>query len=391
VNQRRSVLIVAGETSGEQHAAGLMRQVTALHPDLAVHWFGSGGEQMAGLGAELLADVSRLAAIGPWDALSHFRDYVRLYRRIVREAASRRPDLAVLVDFPEFNLRLSRDLKRLGIPTCYFIGPQVWAWRQRRVRQVARYVNQMLVIFPFEAEFYAQHGIKARYVGNPTYASLRHLLPLGEPGLPGRPAESPVVALLPGSRRTEVARIFPVLLDAAGYLCERTSAVFRVAKAPAVRREQLECIYKDWAARNRRELPLQVHEEEAVRLLRKADCAIIKSGTSTLEAMVLEVPFAMVYRMARPSWYFARPFATTDTYCLANLVAGTRIVPEFVQDQATAANIGGFILRLLEDKAEAGRLKQRLRQAVSRLGEQDAYEEAAKCVGKLMLEGSNLE
>jgi lipid-A-disaccharide synthase len=385
----QSILIVAGETSGEQHAAGLMRQVMALHPGSDIRWFGSGGTQMANLGAELLADVSALAAIGPWAALSHLPAYLRLYQRLLKEAANRKPELAVLVDFPEFNLRLCRGLKKLGVRTCYFVGPQVWAWRRSRVRQIARDVDKMLVIFPFEEEFYAQNGVKASYVGNPTYASLRPLLPRDSPG--SRTAGPPLVALLPGSRKSEVERIFPVLLDTAGYLLQQTEAIFAVAKAPAVRREQLECIYKDWTARNGFTLPLQIHEEEAVRLLKKADCAIIKSGTSTLEAMVLEVPFAMVYRMARPSWYFARPFATTDTYCLANLVAGTRIVPEFIQDQATAGNIGGFILRLLEDETEARRIKQLLRQAVSRLGERDAYEEAAKCVSKLMLEGSNLE
>lgn len=375
-----SILIVAGETSGEQHAAGLIRALAA-NPDLDLSWFGSGGERMAALGVELLQDVSRLAAIGPWDALARLGTYLKLYRRLIHEAERRRPDLAILVDFPEFNLRLARRLKALGIRVCYFIGPQVWAWRSSRVRQIAASVDLMLVIFPFEEDFYQKRGIQAHYVGNPTGASLCHLAVAG-PDLNDN--HKPIVVLMPGSRENEIRRIFPVLLDAARYLTERTEVTFLVPKAPAVRRDQLECIYNNWTVKNGMVLPLEIREEESVRLLANADCAIIKSGTSTLEAMVLQVPFAMVYRMARPSWYFARPFATTDTYCLANLIAGERIVPEFVQDQATAHNIGSFILRILEDRVESTQLRERLKQAGSKLGGMDAYQEAAKCVSKLL-------
>ena len=382
----RSILIVAGETSGEQHAAGLMGALSALSPEPAIKWFGSGGRRMAEAGAELFEDVSRLAAIGPWDALSHLPHYLRLFSRLTREAEARRPDLAILVDFPEFNLRLARRLKRLGIPVCYFISPQIWAWRTSRVRQIARYVDLMLVIFPFEADFYAARGVKVRYVGNPTAAALCRRMRASSPA--GAARARPLVALMPGSREKEVERLFPLFLDAAAHVAERAEADFRVIKAPAVTRALLERIYKDWGLRNGRQLSLEVREEESVALLAEADCAIIKSGTSTLEAMVLGVPFAMVYRMARPSWYFARPFATTQVYCLANLIAGRTIVPEFVQSQATAENIGGFVVRLLKNEPERARIREELRQAVSKLGESDAYQEAAKCVSKLLFEGS---
>jgi lipid-A-disaccharide synthase len=380
----RSVLIVAGETSGEQHAAGLVRETAALNPGLAIRWFGSGGRHMAEAGVELFEDVSRLGAIGPWDALGQLRVYLKLFSRLTRQAAARRPDLAVLVDFPDFNLRLARRLKALGIPVCYFISPQVWAWRRARVRQVASCVDLMLVILPFEVDFYAAHGVKARYVGNPTAASLRSTArqPRGAAG-----HSRPLIALMPGSRGQEVARLFPLILDSAQYIAERVPVDFQVIKAPAVRREQLESIYRNWTTRHARRLPLEIREERSVALLAETDCAIIKSGTSTLEAMVLGVPFAMVYRMARPSWYLARPFATTEVYCLANLVAGKRVVPEFVQDQATAENIGGFMVRLLENEPERARMREELRQALSTLGELDAYQEAAKSVSKLLLEG----
>jgi len=388
VTTERSVLIVTGEASGEQHGAGLIEQVKCQNPGLRLNWFGSGGPRMAEQGVDLIQDVSRLAAIGPWDAMAHFRHYIHLYRQLIREVESRKPSLAVLVDFPDFNLRLARRLKRLGVKVCYFIGPQAWAWRAGRVKQIRRYVDLMLVIFPFEREFYSRHGVQAVYVGNPTYSSLRRRIPLLPDRHPPASGQRARVALFPGSRRKEIERLFPLLLDSARYLAERVSVNFSVAKAPPVRREQLDCIYSNWTARNGISLPLQIREEESASLLASADCAIIKSGTSTLEAMVLEVPFAMVYKMALPSWYFAKPFATTQTYCLANLVAGKRIVPEFVQGQATADHIGSFILRLLTNEAEYRAQRDRLRQAVDRLGELDAYQEAAKCLSALLLEGS---
>ena len=380
-----SVLVVTGETSGEQHAAGLIDQIEHQHPDWEVKWFGSGGTRMAAAGVELLADVSKLAAIGPWEALAHMGDYWRLYRRILSEVSRRRPQVAILVDFPEFNLNLARRLKKMKVPVCYFIGPQVWAWRPRRINQIKQWVDLMLVIFPFEQEYYRQRGIDARYVGNPSI-SLRALLNEPNNGSEGDPGSShpPVVALLPGSRRKEVENIFPVQLDAAACVACHHPAQFRVSKAPAVSITQLEAIYRAWQARGNPALELEIREEDAPRLLSQARCAIVKSGTSTLEATILHVPFAMVYRISRPSWYLARPLVNVDTYCLANLIAGERIVPEFVQDQATGENIGSYLLELLEDQGRREQVRTRLELASQKLGQQNAYQEGARHLGRLL-------
>lgn len=345
-------------------------------------------------GVELLYDVSDLAAIGPWDALHHLRSYWRLFRMLIAEARRRKPDLAVLVDFPEFNLRLAPRLKALGIPVCYFISPQLWAWRSHRVEIIRKHVDLMLVIFPFEEEYYRSRGIKAHYVGNPTKNFGEMILCSQAAG--GNPAEakelslaSPKsVALLPGSRRKEVERLFPLMLDAARYIAERCDVKFWVIKAPAVRRERLECIYREWAARADVDLPLEIREDQSAHVLARADCAIIKSGTSTLEATVLQVPFAMAYRLARPSWYLVRPFATTDIYCLTNLIAGERVVPEFVQKDATGSNIGSYIVDLLKDNSRRDRLRERLAAVSGMLGDAHAYREAAGWISKLLLEGS---
>ncbi|MEE8349610.1 MAG: lipid-A-disaccharide synthase [Acidobacteriota bacterium] len=380
-----SVLVVTGETSGEQHAAGLIEQIESQHPDWKVEWFGSGGARMAAAGVELLADVSQLAAIGPWEALSHLRNYWRLYHRILSEVSRRRPEVAILVDFPEFNLNLARRLKKMKVPVCYFIGPQLWAWRPRRINQIKAWVDLMLVIFPFEEEYYRQRGVEAHYVGNPSIrlrASLTEFIPEPEEDSGGCPPS--IVALLPGSRRKEVDSLFPIQLDAAACVARQYPAQFRVSKAPAIPTSQLETIYQEWQSRGNPALELEIHEGDAPRLLAQSRCAIVKSGTSTLEATILHVPFAMLYRISRPSWYLARPFVNVDTYCLANLIAGERIVPEFVQDQATGENIGSYLLELLKDPGRQEQVRTHLELASRKLGEKDAYQESAQHLGRLL-------
>jgi len=375
-----SILIVAGESSGEAHAAGLVRELRDQVPQSSLEIFGSGGAQMAAEGVELLLDVSRLAAIGPLAALSNTRNYLWLFRELVKQARHRKPRLAILVDFPDFNLRLARKLKRMGIQICYFISPQVWAWRRSRVKQIKQYVDLMLVIFPFEQEFFRSHGVEAQYIGNPSVSRLRRLPALSDEGRvdKGFSEKRSLVALLPGSREKEVEQILPIELDAAKYVQERHPTRFCVIKAPAVNKKHIESIYHDWLEKSKGPLDLEIREDNRYEVLQQADCAIIKSGTSTLEAMLWEIPFAMVYRISYFSWLLLRPFVRTTTYCLANLIAGARIVPEFVQKNATGERIGAYILTLLEDSTRRGEVKQRLRRARRTLGNQDAYCEGAR-------------
>ncbi len=379
------ILVVAGETSGEQHAACLVEEVNRHNDNLQLRWFGSGGQRMATAGVELLQDVSQLGAIGPWDALANLSHYWKLYREILAQTRRRRPRLAVLVDFPDFNLNLARRLKALGIPVCYFIGPQVWAWRSSRLKLIRRCVDLMLVILPFEEKLYRTHGVRAHYVGNPSVALKQSTITTteGSPRLE-RKAATPMVALLPGSRRKEVERIFPLQLDAARYVADRCPVRFRVAQAPAIAKDDLATRYENWIKQGNRTLPLKIQKDGAGQILAQAHCAIIKSGISTLQALIYQVPFAMVYRMSPASWYLTKPLVRTDTYCLANLIAGKRIVPEFVQAEASGANIGAFIVRLLRDEDEHKKVKSDLRMASKNLGSENAYLEGARYVTKLL-------
>ncbi|MFQ5739440.1 MAG: lipid-A-disaccharide synthase [Acidobacteriota bacterium] len=393
-NSAYSILVVAGESSGEQHAARVIEEVQRQNPELRLQWFGSGGVEMARRRVELLAEIDHLAAVGPLEALGKLGNYWKLYRRLLREVALRQTDLALLVDFPEFNLRLARRLKGLKIPVCYFIGPQIWAWRSSRVDWIRRYVDQMLVIFPFEESFYRQRGVRARFVGNP-------FSQLWEPHRrqPRRAdAEEALIALLPGSREKEVEQIFPVLLEAARHLSGRLPCRFWVCKAPAISAADLSRVYHKWLGRGRARrgplgegpseshgLRLEIRSEPALELLPRVDCAIIKSGTSTLQAMILEVPFVMVYRFSGLSYQLLRPLVKTDTYCLANLVAGKKIVPEFVQSQATGEGIADYLSQLLKTPGRLEEVKQNLRIASERLGKRKAYPETARQMMNLLL------
>lgn len=369
----KEILVVAGEASGDTHAAGLIRQVNARHADCHLKWYGSGGHCMAAEGVRLIGDIAELGAIGPGAALANLGRYWKLYRRILRETAVNRPQLAVLVDFPEFNLRLARRLKARGIPVCYFISPQIWAWRSGRVRQVKRSVDLMLVLFPFEQEYYARHGIRAAFVGHPT----AHELSATRRQPPKRtPSQVKIVALVPGSRVSEVERIFPIQLDAARYLAARSRVRFVVPVAPSIQAERLRLILDRWGGKNGN-LDLRFEQSPLEEVLPTADFAVVKSGTSTLQAMLLGVPFAMVYRLSPLSWLFGRLLVDTDTYCLANIVSGRRLVREFVQREADPAAIGQHVLEFLNDDERRESLRRDLLQAADCLGSADAYEEAS--------------
>ncbi|MBI4444805.1 MAG: lipid-A-disaccharide synthase [Acidobacteria bacterium] len=375
-----NVLVVAGESSGDQHAAGLLSALQQECPGRNFKFFGSGGRHLAALGTELFCNVEQLAAIGAWEALEHLQDYWRLYRLILRESRQRRPSIAILVDFPEFNLRIAPRLKRMGIPVCYFISPQIWAWRKSRIRTIQKWVDLMLVIFPFEQSFYEAYNVRAHYIGNPSASRLLDMAWKAERSS----QDKPKVALLPGSRKKEVEQIFPCQLDAARFIAQRHPAQFWVVKAPALERERLVSVYERWLQRGNDPLDLQIREEGTDYLLPQVDCAIIKSGTSTLEAMLLQVPFAMVYRVSRPTWFLLNGLVRTDVYCLANLIAEREIVPEFVQAEATGERIGSFMLELLQDHQRREEIREQLRLAAEKLGRRPAYPEGARLLARFL-------
>ena len=377
------LMVVAGEDSGDAHAAALVRALRARAPAARFEFFGSTGRRMREAGVESVVREDDLAITGLLEIGRALPRFFSAYRALKRAAAERRPDAALLVDWPDFNLPLARAMRRRGIRVVYYISPQLWAWRAHRVRQVRRDVDLMLTILPFEREWYAARGVRhAEFVGHPLAGSFsarygREEFCRGHGLDPARP----LVALLPGSRRKELERILPVMLDAAALLSRaRPDAQFAVTTAPRRTRAEVEAVI---AARRGAgaALPaaLVVTEHETREALASADAAAVASGTATLEAALAATPLVVVYKESALNWHTLGRLISVEHYGLVNLIAGRRVAPELMQDDFTGESLARELLGLLEPVRNA-RARAELREAVARLGEGGASLRAADAV-----------
>jgi lipid-A-disaccharide synthase len=362
------LLIVAVEASADLHGAAVLRELRALHP--SVRAFGAAGPHLRAEGCEALVRAEDLSVMGILEVLPAIPRILRALSALRRAAEERRPRAALLIDSPDFNLRLARKLRARGVPVVYFIGPSVWAWRTYRVRRIARDVLRMLVILPFEAAFYARHGVRAVYVGNPLADELRGreaaALPAvsaggnpdrGEAAAGGGAPESvrerrralgldpdrPVLALLPGSRRQEIRRLWRPLLGAARTLCARRPGLQVVVPvAPTIPRALLEPMAREAG------LDVAFVAGRAPEVLACADVAAVASGTAALEAALAQVPAVVVYRLSWLSWLIARLLVRVRFAALPNLLAGRALVPELLQRECTSERIAEEVEALLE-------------------------------------------
>jgi lipid-A-disaccharide synthase len=341
-NPQKQVMVVVGEASGDAHGAHLVEALLRRIPALKV--FGVAGEQLQKTRFEVLFSASRLSGMGLLELASHVTDLWRAYRLLRRVLRERRPNLLVLIDFPEFNLRLAKLAKRLRIPVLYYISPQVWAWRGGRVRQIARWVDQMAVVFPFEVSFYREHHVAATFVGHPSLdmvsASQQRETVLAELGLP---LDRPTVAILPGSRRTEVSYHLPILLDAAHRLQQKRPVQFLCVRATTVSRADLDSMVVGC------QLKIPIVERDRYEAIHAADLVWAASGTATVETALLLKPMVIVYRLSWPTYALARLLVKVPYVGMVNILAGEAIVPELVQSDFTAANVMRESERFLND------------------------------------------
>ena len=355
----RRFFILAGEASGDHHGALLM---AAMHKrDPACRFAGVGGENMRARGLEHLFTAEELAMVGFVEVLRHLPFIMRVMRRVVKFILEWQPERVILIDYPGFNLRLARRLQAAGVKVTYYISPQLWAWREQRVEIIRQCVDQMLVIFPFEVDWYRERGVEARFVGHPIMeepqpdVSRRDYLK----GL-GLSPDRPVLTLFPGSRSQEVQRhlaLFQAAADLVRQEVPEVQVVLGLARSlPA------EIV----PPANRGEL---VIARERPRLaLRYADAAIVASGTSTLEAAVWGVPMAVVYRMAPLTWWIARRLVKLDRIGMVNILAGEQICPEFLQERAQPGPIARAICRYFQDpnlRTVVGEKLDRVRQSLA--------------------------
>ena len=343
------IFLSAGEASGDMYGAWL---IDAIREELRQRGdssdpecFGVGGDAMRNVGCDLAVSAREIAVVGLAEVVRHLPRIYRLFNKVVREIERRRPDIAVLIDFPDFNLRLARQLHKRGVPIIYYVSPQLWAWRQSRVELIRRYVRKMLVIFPFEQKFYATHGINAEFVGHPLAGVAPNAASREEFATQYRldPAK-PWIALLPGSRQGEVSRIFPTLLEAAQLL--GADYVYIVPVASTLSESWMKSFLP------RKSAIEVVFTSDASATLAHARVAAVASGTSTLQATLIGTPFVMVYRVAELSWKFGRRLVRVDRFAMPNLVAEQDVVPELVQDEFTAEGVASELRRLIPEGRE---------------------------------------
>jgi lipid-A-disaccharide synthase len=371
----RQVLISAGEASSDMYAA---RLATALRTRVDATFFGMGGPRMSDAGVELIADYHEVAVVGITEVLHKIPTVIGVQNRLAREAAKRCAALAVLVDSPGTHLGVARRLKKVDIPVGYFIGPQVWAWRAGRVRVVKRLVQRMVVIFPFEETIYRDAGVPVDFVGHPLVDTVRATLSRAAfAAQQGLDAERPIVTILPGSRPNEVAQNYARVIAACERIAGAGDVQFVHAAAPGLSAD----LFERYATAG---IPIKRVENATYNALAAADCAIVASGTATVEAALLGTPMVVVYRVAPLTASILRHMIRTPFIGMVNLIAGRRVAAELIQDDFTAERVAAEVRRLLDSPDARAEAKAGLAEVRAKLGPGGAMERAADIFARMM-------
>jgi lipid-A-disaccharide synthase len=374
------LMIVAGEPSGDAHAAALVRALADAAPHIRFEFFGATGPSMRSAGVAATVDSDSLAIMGIFEVGRVFTKFLRAFRVLKDAAREEKPDAVILVDWPEFNLRLAKTLHRRGLRIIYYISPQVWAWRSYRVGRIRRDLDLLLSILPFEEDWFAERGVtKVEYVGHPLAGEVRARYGREEfCRANDLDAMRPVIALLPGSRHKELLRILPPMLDAAALVAKQLPETqFVLVVAPSRSPAEAEQI----VAQRQGGLPLpralRIIHHETREALAAADATAIASGTATLEAAILGTPMVIVYKESSVNWHTLGRLITAPHYGLVNLVAGERIVTELMQDDLRGERLAEEILSLL-DRERNKALRLQLAEVAALLGDGGASRRAAE-------------
>lgn len=357
------LFFVAGEASGDLHAGNLAAAVLRKSPGASM--IGFGGGHMRRSGVDVRFDLTSLAVVGFAEVLGKLVQVGKAMKYAREAVRSERPDALILVDYPGFNLHLANYAHKLGIPVIYYIAPQVWAWHRSRVKKIVKRVDMLLVVFAFEVEFFARYGINATFVGHP-------LLDTMVPGDAGDKGPGRRVGLLPGSRSGEVERLLPVMLRAAEILRgEAGDFTFEVACADTVSEQRVTELVRAC------DVPVEIARGSAGAVISRADAVMVASGTATLESCILGVPMVVLYKVSPVSYLVAKRLVDVPYMSLVNLIAGEAVVPELAQADAVPEKAAECVRRILQD-AEADKIKRKLGEIRSRLGEPGASDRAAE-------------
>lgn len=373
----KEILVVAGEASGDLHGARLVSELRRLVPGLVT--FGLGGDELRAAGLQPVAHSSEVAVVGITEVLRVLPRIREVFAALLAEVDRRGPRLAVLIDFPDFNLRLARELEKRGLRVVYYISPQVWAWRKRRVRTISRLVDRMLVLFPFEVDFYRSHEVDVVHVGHPLVDEVPELQSAWDRLESGGEPEGPFrIALLPGSRLSEVEALLPTMLESVRRLAAELPIEVRLIKAPTVPRELLEEQIELSG------LPVRIVAEDRFAAVADSHLALCASGTATLEVGLLGTPMVVLYRLGFWTYSLARLLVRLPSISLVNLVLGRRVVPELIQGEANPERIAAEAERVLLDEGVRREMREGLKGLRGRLGEGGASGRAAREVAALL-------
>jgi lipid-A-disaccharide synthase len=373
-------MISCGEASGDLYAEALAHEIRRRMPSTDI--FGFGGDRLQRAGAHLIGNFNGISVTGLTEALRVLPRSYAMLRRLVSAARERRPDVFVAIDFPDFNFRLMAALRQLGIPIVYYISPQLWAWRPGRMKTMKQHVDRVLVIFPFEEELYRQNGVDVQFVGHPLVDLARATQSRQEfLSAHALDANAPTVALLPGSRPNEVHRILPDIAAAVPLIAERVPRVqFLVAAAPTLEAG----VFKPLDDVRPRPVVVSGRADD---VLASCDVVVTASGTATVQAALHEKPMVVVYRLSQLTYRLGKPFVKVDTYAMANLVAGRRLVPELIQRDFTPARVMEETVSFLTDRTRYEATRQGLREVRARLGAPGASARAAEAILEVAARG----
>lgn len=383
----QKVMIVAGEASGDAHGAKLVREMIAMFSPGQIEFFGAAGQRMREAGVDPIVRADELSIVGLLEIGRALPMFLRAFRDLKRAANERQPDVVVLVDFPDFNLKLAKWLKKSGFKVVYYISPQLWAWRKYRIRTIKKFVDLVLTILPFEKPWYADNGVHhVEYVGSPLTKEIHSNVSKEEfCKNHGLDSTRPIISLLPGSRHKEIVRILPIMLEAASTIQRAEPAIqFLVAIASDRKESEVYDAVAQLTAKGlKKPNSLILVEHQTYDALNASDAAAITSGTATLEAGILGTPMAIVYKTSALNYKLLRPLISVEHFGLINLIAEKRIAKELIQGDLTVQALAIELERLLEPSVNA-EARAELAVAADKLGHGGASKRAAESILRLI-------
>ncbi len=388
----KKIFIVAGDPSGDLHGANLVNALKEISSQVEI--YGLGGERMERAGVRLLDKLTELAIVGFSEAINSIAAIRQIYRKTEEFLRKEKPDRIVLIDYPGFNLRVASLAKRLKIPLIYYIGPQIWAWRRGRIKDIAELVNKMLVIFPFEEDTYKKAGVDVSFVGHPLLDTIQPTKSKEEVCEKyGLDPDIPIIGLMPGSRKQEIERLLPVILEASRKIAENRKVQFVLPLAGNIPMSYIKERITEFEtnrlnrariSRSRKEegspFPILVVRDEDYNIRKTLTLALVASGTATLENACLGIPMIIVYKVSLFSYLLARLLIRIPRIGLANIVAGKKVVPEFIQRKASAEEIAKVACQWLSNPGLMKEIRKELERVKEKLGTRGASKRVARII-----------